>query len=169
MRILLAAILLSLGVAQATAQENGYAVRQTEMKKEPYTDADTVATLAENARVKVLKREGGWMQIESGQASGWVRMLSVRMSSTQQSSGYSGFRSLFNIARTGSTGQTVTTGVRGLDKEQIQNAKPNPAELQKLTGFAASKSDAQHFAAGNPALKQQTVEYLPAASTSARQ
>jgi hypothetical protein len=169
MRIFLIAALLSLGVAQAAAQESGYAVRQTEVKKEPFTDADTVATLAENARVKVLKREGGWMQVESGQTAGWVRMLSVRMSSTQQSSGYSGFRSLFNIARTGSTGQTVTTGVRGLDKEQIQNAKPNPAELQKLAGFAASKSDAERFAVGNPALKRQSVEYLPASATSARQ
>lgn len=169
MKILLAVILLSLGVAQAVAQESGYAVRQTEVKKEPYTDADTVATLAENARVKIVKREGGWMQIESSQTAGWVRMLSVRMSGAQQSSRDSGFRSLFNIARTGSTGQTVTTGVRGLDKEQIQNAKPNPAELQKLAGFAASKSDAERFAAGNPALKRQSVEYLPASATATRQ
>ncbi len=109
------------------------------------------------------------MQIEAGQTSGWVRMLSVRMnSSAQQSSRDFGFRSLFNIARTGSSGQTVTTGVRGLDKEQIQNAKPNPAELQKLAGFAASKSDAERFAAGNPALKPQTVGYLPADSKSAQ-
>lgn len=169
MKIVLIAALLSLGVAQAEAQESGYAVRQTEVKREPFTDADTAGTLAENARVKVLKRQGGWMQIESAQSSGWVRMLSVRMSSAQQSSRDSGFRSLFNIARTGSTGQTVTTGVRGLDKEQIQNAKPNPAELQKLAGFAASKPDAQRFAAGNPALKQQDVDYLPASATSARQ
>jgi hypothetical protein len=169
MKFLLIAVLMSLGIAQAAAQESGYVVRRTEVMKEPFTDADTAGTLAENARVKVLKRQGGWMQIESGQTAGWVRMLSVRMSGGAQQSGRdSGFRSLFNIARTGSTGQTVTTGVRGLDKEQIQNAKPNPAELQKLAGFAASKSDAERFAAGNPALKRQSVDYLPA-SPSARQ
>jgi len=169
MKAIVVAVLLALAAASAAAQDSGYAIRQTEVKKEPYTDADSVGTLAENARLKVLKREGGWMQVESGETSGWVRMLSVRVTGdVPQSHRDWGFRSLFNIARTGSSGQTVTTGVRGLDKGQIENAKPNPAELLKLAAFAASKSDAERFAAGNPALKQQNVDYLPVDSKSAK-
>jgi uncharacterized protein YgiM (DUF1202 family) len=153
---------LLLAAAQAFAQETGYAVRESEVKKEPYADAQTVGTLAEKAQVKVLDRQNGWMRIESGAQSGWVRMLSIRMDSS--SSGFmSGLKSLFSVARTGSSGRTVTTGVRGLDKEDIKNAKPNPEELKKLAGFAASKGDAEKFAAGNPQLKTQKIDYLQGA------
>src|SRR5438105_1149229 len=102
------------------------------------------------------------MKVESQAASGWVRMLSIRMASTGESaSGDSGIKSLFNVARTGSSGTAVATGVRGLDKEQIKNARPNPAELEKLSGFRAAKGEAERFAGGKPALKPQSVEYLP--------
>ena len=158
----MAIAVLVLAAAPAFAQESGYAVRETEVKKEPYSDAQTLGTLAEKAQVKVLDRQNGWMRIESGTQSGWVRMLSIRMDSG--SSGFvSGLKSLFSVARTGSSGRTVTTGVRGLDKEDIKNAKPNPEEVKKLAGFAASKGDAEKFAAANPQLKAQKVDYLPAA------
>jgi uncharacterized protein YgiM (DUF1202 family) len=153
---------LLLAAAQAFAQETGYAVRESEVKKEPYADAQTVGTLAEKAQVKVLDRQNGWMRIESGAQSGWVRMLSIRMDSS--SSGFmSGLKSLFSVARTGSSGRTATTGVRGLDKEDIKNAKPNPEEVKKLGAFAASRSDAEKFAAGSPQLKSQKIDYLQAA------
>jgi uncharacterized protein YraI len=160
MRAFLAALVFSLSIAPAVAQETGFAVRQTEVKKEPFSDAESVGTLAEKSQVKVLGRQGGWMQVESGTLSGWVRMLAIRMNSGQ-SSIVSGLKSLFSVARTGSSGTTVTTGVRGLDKEQIQNAKPNPEELKKLGAFAVTKSDAEQFAAGNPQLKNQKIDYLP--------
>lgn len=155
----MAIAVLVLVAAPALAQETGFAVREAELKKEPFSDAQTLGTLAEKAQVKVLARQGGWMQVESGAQSGWVRMLSIRMTSGQ-SSFASGLKALFSVARTGSSGQTVTTGVRGLDKEQIQNAKPNPEELKKLAGFAASKGDAERFAAQVPQLKNQNVDYL---------
>jgi uncharacterized protein YgiM (DUF1202 family) len=160
MRAALAVLALVFVVAPAAAQETGFAVRETEVKKEPYTDAQTVGTLAEKAQVKVLARQNGWMQVESGMLAGWVRMLAIRMDSGQ-SSFASGLKSLFSVARTGSSGRTVTTGVRGLDKEQIKNAKPNPEELKKLAGFAATKGDAEQFAAGNPRLANQNIDYLP--------
>ena len=163
-------LLLVLAFVPAVAQETGFAIRQTEVKKEPYSDAATIGTLPEKTQVKVVKREGGWMQIESPAASGWVRMLALRMGAgAEQGGGDSGVKSLFNVARTGSSGTAVATGVRGLDKEQIQNARPNPVELQKLAGFAAAKSDAEQFAAVDPQLKAQTVEYLPAPGAGAKQ
>jgi N-acetylglucosaminyldiphosphoundecaprenol N-acetyl-beta-D-mannosaminyltransferase len=52
---------------------------------------------------------------------------------------------MFNVARTGTSGTQVTTGVRGLDAEQIANAQPNPAELAKqekfMHGFLAKHPD----------------------------
>src|SRR5262249_23096024 len=135
------------------AQDGGFAARKTEVKAQPYSDAATVGSLAEKAQVRVLERQGGWMKIESQAASGWGLMLAIRMASASPSGGDSGIGSLFNVARTGSSGTAVATGVRGLDKEQIRNAKPNPAELEKLAAFRADKSDAERFARGKPELQ----------------
>ena len=162
LRVILLFVVLA--AAPAVAQETGFAVRQTEVKKEPFSDAATVGTLAEKAQVKLVKREGGWMQIESAAAAGWVRMLSIRIAAgAEKAGGDSGVKSLFNVARTGSSGTSVATGVRGLDKEQIKNARPNPVELQKLSAYAAARADAEQFAAGDPQLKAQSIDYLPLA------
>jgi hypothetical protein len=156
------AALVALAAAPVFAQDTGFAVRKTELKAEPYTDAAAVGSLAEKAQVRIVGRQGGWMKVESQAANGWVRMLAIRMTSTAETkSGDSGVGALFNVARTGSSGTAVATGVRGLDKEQIQNAKPNPAELEKLSGFRAAKTDAERFAEGKPALKAQSIDYLP--------
>jgi hypothetical protein len=161
MSLRLIAALLALAAAPVLAQDAGFAVRKTELKAEPFSDAATVGVLAEKAQVRVLSRQGGWMKVESQAASGWVRMLAIRMASSAQSaSGDSGVGALFNVARTGSSGTAVATGVRGLDKELIQNAKPNPAELEKLSRFRAAKSDAESFAGEKPGLKAQSVDYL---------
>jgi hypothetical protein len=165
-------LLLALAVAPAVAQETGVAVRQSEVKKEPFSDAATVGTLPAKTQVKIVKREGGWMQIESAAAAGWVRMLEIRLGATggggEQASGDAGVKSMFNLARTGSSGTAVATGVRGLSKEQIQNARPNPVELEKLSAFAAARPDAEQFAAGDPQLKPQTIEYMSAPGAGAK-
>ncbi len=162
-------VLLAVLVGTAAAQETGFAVRSTELKAEPFSDAATVTTLPEKAQVRIVARQGGWMRVESQGSTGWVRMLSVRMALEGKGSGDSGIKSLFNVARTGSSGTAVATGVRGLDKEQIQNAMPNEGEVERMGQFAASQPDAERFAAGKPALKAQPVEYFPAGGASANQ
>ncbi len=158
----LVAIAFSVLAAAASAQDTGFAVRRTELKAEPFTDAATVGSLAEKAQVRIVGRQGGWMKVESQAANGWVRMLAIRTArGADAKAGDSGVGALFNVARTGSSGTAVATGVRGLDKEQIQNAKPNPAELEKLSGYRADKGAAERFADGKPALKAQSVDYLP--------
>ena len=134
-------------------------IRATELKKEPATDAATVAALAENAAVEALERKGGWTRVKAGSAEGWVKMLALRYGGPGAAKpGDSGVSQLFNVARTGTSGTQVTTGVRGLDAEQIANARPNPAELRKMEGFASTKDDSTSFAHGGK-LEPQRVEY----------
>ncbi len=122
-------------------------IRATDLKQAPASDADTVAALAEQTAVEVLERKSGWMRIKSASGDGWVRMLSLRRGGASAAKpGASGVSQLFNVARTGTSGTQVTTGVRGLDAEQIANAQPNPAELAKLEKFAADRDAASGFA-----------------------
>lgn len=159
--------LLALMPATAAAAESAFTVRATELKKEPYIDAETVATLPDQARVEILRRQGGWTQIKAQSAAqGWVKMLSLRLGDGAARKGDSGVASLLSVARSGSSGTTVATGVRGLSEEDLKNARPNPEELQKMERLAATPQDARKFAA-SANLGGQPIDYLPAPAGSA--
>jgi hypothetical protein len=161
MRTLAASLLAaSILVPAPCLAEPATVIRATELKKDPASDAPTVAPLAEKAKVDALERKGGWTRIktEAG-AEGWVKMLALRYAGTGESKqGDSGVAQALNIARTGTSGAQATTGVRGLDPEQLANARPNPAELKKMEGFAVSKENAAGFAA-NASLQAKSIAY----------
>jgi len=152
-------LFLLLAVPLLAAAEPATLLRATELKKEPATDAETVARLPENAAVDALERKGGWTRVKSGTDQGWVRMLALRFGGPGEvKKGDSGVTALFNVARTGTSGTQVTTGARGLDADQLANAQPNPAELAKMTKFAADAQAAASFAAKGK-LSATSVEY----------
>jgi hypothetical protein len=134
-------------------------LRASELKSAPATDAATVAQLAENTAVDALERKGGWTRVKAGSSEGWVKMLALRYGAPGEAKrGDTGLAQAFNVARTGSSGTQVTTGVRGLDEKQLANAQPNAGELAKLEKFAADSAGAARFAA-NGKLAAQAVEY----------
>jgi hypothetical protein len=135
-------------------------IRATELKRAPATDAESTGQLAENAKVDALERQGGWTRVKgAGGAEGWVRMLALRYDSAGGArQGDSGIAQVLNVARTGTSGTQVTTGVRGLDADQLATAKPNTAELKKLERYSASREAAAAFAERGP-LRAQQVSY----------
>ena len=135
-------------------------IRAVDLKQAPASDAETVASLEENASVQTGERRGGWIQVRTDAgASGWVKFLALRYSGTGTGkSGDSGIAQLFSAARGGSSGSQVTTGVRGLDAEDISSAQPNPAALRRMDGYAVSADEADRFAAAGP-LQAQSVDY----------
>jgi hypothetical protein len=135
-------------------------IRATELRSAPATDAAVLAPLAESARVEALERKGGWTRVKAeGGAEGWVRMLALRYAGGGAArQGDSGIVQLLNVARSGTSGTQVATGVRGLDAEQLANARPNASELQRMQGYAAGKDAAADFAAGGK-LQSQSVGY----------
>ncbi len=155
-------LLIWCGAAQAA--ETAYLVRATELKSKPFADAETVATLAEQSQVEVLARQASWMQVKAAAGTGWVKMLSVRLGkpgAQPAKSSDSGLGKIFNLATTGSSGSTVTTGVRGLSEEQLKNAQPNPEAFKAMQDYAAKKDVAQKFAKAGQ-LKPEKLDYLDA-------
>ena len=154
MRFLAALLLLPL-LAHA---EPATLARASELKAQPATDAATVAELAADAAVDAGERSGGWVRVKTAAgAEGWVKMLTLRYGGAARR-GDSGVTQAINVARTGASGTQVTTGVRGLDEADIKTARPNPAELKKLEGYAESKQSSSSFAETGK-LKAQRVEY----------
>jgi hypothetical protein len=152
----LLAVLLSPLLAWA---EPASTLRATELKKEPAIDAETLAELPENTAVDAAERKGGWVKVKARGSEGWVKMLSLRYGNPAAAKkGDTGISQMFNVARTGSSGTQVTTGVRGLDESQLANAQPNPQELAKLEKFAADANGAAGFAAKGK-LAAKSVDY----------
>lgn len=156
---LLAAAALLLAPALCLA-EAATVIRATELKQAPASDAAGTGQLAENAKVDALERKGGWTRVKAaGGAEGWVRMLALRYEGAGGArQGDSGIAQALNVARTGTSGTQVTTGVRGLDADQLANAKPNTAELKKLERYSAGKDAAAAFAERGQ-LRAQQVSY----------
>ena len=160
-------ILMLAGLAAGAAHtEPALTSRTAELQAQPQSDAATVATLAENTRVEVLARKGAWSQVKtaSGQ-SGWVRMLSLKPEGGAQqapapsANPVGALGNLLTAGRSSNTA-TVTTGVRGLSEEDLQNAQANPAEVEKMQKYAVDKSAAQAFAQRSK-LVPAKVDYLP--------
>jgi len=161
---MLAALLLAAtGVHAATG---GAAIKADNIKGEPFSDAQTVGTLAPGDKVEIIKKDGGWLQIKSARGAGWVRMLSIRRGDAHKASAGSEVAGLLGLAsgRAG-TGQVVaTTGVRGLNEEDLKSARFNGKELNLAKSFLTSKQEAQAFAAKGKLVPQQ-VDYLPEPAT----
>ncbi len=148
MRVAFRFLKILLFIPVLCAAEPATVIRATDLKQEPATDAATVAQLPENTSVNALERKGGWTRVKAPAGEGWVKMLSLRYGAPGTAkAGDTGVSQLFNVARTGTSGTQVTTGVRGLDAEMLAKAKPNPAELAKMSGYAATPDAAAGFAA----------------------
>jgi hypothetical protein len=163
--------LAALAVAVAAAwlpgtvpAEPGVTVRAADLRQAPASDAKAVASLPAQAAIDIVKREGAWVQVKSGNATGWLRLFDVRIASaaagTAPAKAGSGTSLSDTLAlATGARSTTATTGVRGLDEEMLRKATPNASELAALDGFAVPPAEAQSFASQGK-LVSRTLELL---------
>ncbi len=150
--VLACAALLAAGAA--SAQEQAFANRATELKDRPSFDGRTIAPVPDGTAVKVVSRQGGWTQVEVGANKGWIRVFHLRFPSTVETSSgggsaFSGLTSVFGFGgskRGPETSKVATIGIRGLTPEDFKSASPDPAALKKLQSFRSDKASAERFA-----------------------
>ncbi|OGS96053.1 MAG: ligand-binding protein SH3 [Gallionellales bacterium RBG_16_56_9] len=159
--IRLGLVLGALLAMPAHAAETGTALKADAIKAEPFRDAKTVATLAAGDKVEIVKKNGGWLQVKSAKGNGWVRMLSVRKGEARKATGDAAGLLGMASGRAGTGKVVATTGIRGLNEEELKSAQFNEAELKRAESYATGKPEAQKFAAqGRLAARQ--FDYLPA-------
>lgn len=156
-KLILAAMLLM--ASSAHAGENGTTIKSDSLREAPFSDAKIIATLPAAAKVDILKKDGGWYQIKSPQGSGWIRLLSIRRGDAKTgSAGLSGLAAL-SSGRAGTGKIVATTGIRGLNEEQLKAAKYDEKQLNLVESYAVSRADAQKFAA-SAKLVARRMDYL---------
>ncbi|MBK9161758.1 MAG: SH3 domain-containing protein [Nitrosomonadales bacterium] len=142
------------------AAESGTALKNDDIKAEPFRDAKTVATMAAGDKMDILRKDGGWYQVKTAKGKGWVRMLSIRRGDASKKGGSASGLLALSSGRAG-TGKVVsTTGIRGLNEEELKAARFDEAELKRAESYATDKKSAAKFAAAGK-LVARTFDYLP--------
>lgn len=148
------------------AAEAGTALRADSMRAQPFSDAKIVGSFSKNEQLQILTRQGAWLQVKTGKATGWVRLLSVKRGTTTTASQASGALSVAS-GRAG-TGQVVaTTGVRGLSEQELRSAKFNEAEISKMESMTLKADQGKSFATSGK-LQATKLNYLPAHAEGAK-
>jgi len=122
--------------------------RASELKSKPAIDAAKLGDLSEGEQVEHLGNEGGWSKVKTAQGkTGYIRMLNLHFATNaSNSNAVGGLATLGNVARTGSNTNVATTGVKGVTKEDLDKAIPNPEEVANMEKYAVSADEARKTA-----------------------
>jgi len=161
-RVLAVAALLS--ALPAAAAEQVTVERDTVLYAEPRIDSSQVAQLKQGTTGEVVAKSGVWLNIRTQSATGWLFSFHVRFPSQQpsQSGEGSALGRLFAPRRT-NVGVTSTIGIRGLDEEDLRQARFNADQMRLLDGYAAGREAAQSQARES-GLDAVRVDYLGAST-----
>ncbi len=153
-RVVLLAAGLLIGTA-ALASERGLMIRAGDLFEQPFIDAKKLGPLTPNQPVTIIERRGGWVSVDAGGKRGWVRLLNLRLEPAVQPTAGRSTAAL----RTGSTGRTVATGVKGLDEADIRSASLDRGQLAQLELLGVTDDAAKQYGSQNQ-LKESLIAYL---------
>ncbi len=155
--LVLMAMILPAAAQQVTVE------RDTELRAEARLDGRVVTTLKQGVKGEVTARSGAWLSIKTAEATGWLFSFNVRFASTQQASdaSSSGLGRLFGPRQ--SINVTSSIGIRGLEAEDLRQARFDDGQIRLLDQYAASRADAESSAQSS-GLAAAQVDYLDAGS-----
>lgn len=140
------ALVLCVAAASALAAP-GTVLRNDKLYSQPSASSKVAASVPKGASVNVLSKQGGWLRVTSGKSTGWIRLLSVRAGAGGL--GGAGLGDVVGAATTRSDPSRVVAvaGLRGLNDEDLKQAKFNGEELARLNTWQATPAQARSFAA----------------------
>jgi len=139
------ALLLCVSTASAWAA-TGTVLRNEKLYSQPSSGSAVAADVAKGTSVNILSKQGGWLRVTAGRTTGWIRLLSVRAG--EGGVGGAGLGDVVGAATTRSDPSRVVAvaGLRGLNDEDLKQAKFNAEELARLNSWQVTPSQAQTFA-----------------------
>lgn len=167
-RFLIPAIALLLGAATTAAlAAPGTVLRDEKLYSRPSATSSVAGRAAKGASVNILTKQGGWLRVSSGQTTGWIRLLSVRAG--VGGLGGAGLGDVVGAATTKSDPSRVVAvaGLRGLNNEDLKQAKFNADELARLDAWVVTPTQARNFASQS-GLVAVNVPALPAPKSSSK-
>lgn len=133
-------------VSQSARAAPGTVLRTEKLYSEPASTAKVTASVAKGTSVDILAKQGGWLRVKTERATGWIRLLSVRAG--VGGLGGAGVGDVVGAATTRSdpTRVVAVAGLRGLNDENLKQAKFNAEELARMEARHVSATQARSFA-----------------------
>lgn len=130
----------------AVSSAPGTVLRAEKLYSEPASTSKVTASVAKGASVEILGKQAGWLRVKAGSQSGWIRLLSVRAGAGGL--GGAGVGDVVGAATTRSdpTRVVAVAGLRGLNDEDLKQAKFNAEELARMEALSVSTTQARTFA-----------------------
>jgi hypothetical protein len=146
---------LDAGAQQVTLE------RDTLLQSEPRLDSSVVAQVKQGVTGEVTARNGAWVQVRTSAATGWVFSFNVRYPATAAGDGGAGTAGALGrlVGPRQNVNVTSSIGIRGLDEEDLRQARFDAAELKRLDDYAASKPEGE-AAARRAGLSAARIEYF---------
>jgi hypothetical protein len=157
--VLLAAALLMPQISPTA--ETGSALKNDVLRKAPYSDAQKTGDLQRGEPLQIIGKKGAWLNVKTAKTGGWVRLLAVKRGASGSVNEIKGVLAVAS-GRAGTGKVVATTGVRGLQEEDLKNAKYNEAEVRKLESYTQTSKQGSQFAQSG-GLKPLPLDYLPSA------
>ena len=124
----------------------GTLLRDETLRAHASPTASVAGHVSRGTAVDIVTRRGGWLQVRTPRAQGWVRLLSVRAG--RGGSGGAGLGDVVGVAtRRADPSRVVSVaGVRGLSEDQLRQARFDADELARLDNHAATLSQGRNHA-----------------------
>ena len=104
--------------------------RDSKLHAEPKAGAAVVGELKQGAAAEVTGKQGAWVQVKSGESTGWTFSFNVNYGSAGPAA----------AAPTPARGKSTSTiGIRGLEEEDLKAAKFDGKQLDALDSFAGDE------------------------------
>lgn len=157
---LIPAAVLALCAAASAWAAPGTVLRAEKLYSQPAATSKVAASVAKGAKVDILAKQGGWLKVKAGTSTGWIRLLSVRAGAGGL--GGAGVGDVVGAATTRSDPSRVVAvaGLRGLNEEDLRQARFNEAELARMEAVKVTPAQARSFA-GQSGLAAISVPDLP--------
>ena len=124
-----------------------------ELKETPSIKGNVVGKAAKG-NVEVIDKKGFWVKVKNDSIEGWTKLNNVEISKDSDFS-----LSNLNTGREGSGNIVSTSGVRGLDGEDITSAQPDIIEFDKLQSLKVDKSIGNNFMK-NTGLSPKQIKFI---------
>ncbi|HPK54014.1 MAG TPA: SH3 domain-containing protein [Smithellaceae bacterium] len=147
--------------AVASAAEKGNALKDDILRAEPYSDAEKTGDLQRGEKLEIIGKKGAWLHVKTAAAEGWTRLLSVKRGTAQSGSAIKGVLDVAS-GRAGTGKVVATTGVRGLNEEELKNARYNESAVKKMESYTQTVQQGRRFA-HEGGLQAVQFDYLPEA------
>ncbi len=140
--------LLSIGFCSLTwASQPAVVVREAPLLSDAHQAANAITSIEKDTEVILLQRKGGWYKVETlDQKTGWLRMLSVRFISPEETKSLP-LASLIDAKKAIAPALGVATGVRGATDTELEDGdRDSDQDIVAIKQFVPTAEEVDEFA-----------------------